>query len=229
VINDARTRVPSEEDADVPTTDERAPDAEEVADGVGEPATVGEPDAVEEPAGTKAARRAAKAAGRAVDAEPPRRRRSAVPFLSVLLLLLLGAAVLWFTRPESSSVSTDDYAEVLQAARSNVVDFTSFDHLTLDDDIRQVERIAVGDLRDEAVGELDGRRQEITEAEAVVSTEVIEAGVTRADDEEATVLLVIQTTRQTNASEQSEVVKYRIEVEMQKSGDRWALSRITGV
>jgi hypothetical protein len=227
VINDARTRVPSEEDADVPTTDERAPDAEEVADGTGEPDAAEQPD--EEPAGTKAAPPKAKAAARAVDPEPAPRRRSAVPFLSVLLVLLLGAAAfLWFTRPESSSVSTDDYAEVLQAARSNVVDFTSFDHLTLDDDIRQVERIAVGDLRDEAVEELDGRRQAITEAEAVVSTEVIEAGVTRADDEEATVLLVIQTTRQTNASEQSEVVKYRIEVEMQTTEGQWVLASIRG-
>ena len=57
---------------------------------------------------------------------------------------------------------------------------------------------------------------------------MIDAGVTRADAEEATVLLVIQTTRETNASEQAEVVKYRIEVEMQKDDDRWVLTAIRG-
>ncbi len=88
--------------------------------------------------------------------------------------------------------------------------------------------MSVGDLRDGAVDQLDSRRQEITDAEAIVSTEVIGAGVTRADAEDATVLLVIQTTRQTNASEQAQVVKYRIEVEMQKADGRWVLSRITG-
>jgi Mce-associated membrane protein len=198
VINDARTLPPAAVDAEVPTSDERATDV-----------TVGK-----------------VAAG-----DPPRRRssRRPVPVLSVLLVLLLAAgAFLWFTRDEPSAVTTDDYVEVLQAARSTVVDFTSFDHLTLDDDIEQVRRVAIGDLRDEAVEQLDSRRQEITDAEAVVNTEVIGAGVTRADAEDATVLLVIQTTRQTNASEQAQIVKYRIEVEMQQADGRWVLSRITG-
>jgi Mce-associated membrane protein len=226
VINEARTRVPSEEETEVPPTDVHGPDAEETAV---EEAAVEE---AEKPRARKAKAAPTATARKAVDPadEPPARRSRLVPVLALVLVLLLGAgAFLWFTRPEPSSVSTAEYTEVLQAARSHVVDFTSFDHLTLDDDIRQVERIAVGDLRDGAIEELDGRRQQITEAEAVVSTEVIEAGVTRATDDEATVLLVIQTTRQTNASEQAEVVKYRIEVEMQKPGDRWVLSRITGV
>jgi hypothetical protein len=237
VINDARTRVPSE-DADASTADERVPEAS-AAEGAAVDRDGPERDAVEAPEEPNAARRrkpkvamTEDVAEDVVDDEPARRRPSLplVPALSVLLVLLLGAAAfLWFTRAESSSVTTADYTGALQAARSNVVDFTSFDHLTLDDDIRQVERVAVGDLRDEAVDQLDSRRQEITDAEAVVSTEVIEAGVIRADAEEATVLLVIQTTRQTNASEQAEVVKYRIEVELQRSEDRWVLSRITGV
>ena len=59
-----------------------------------------------------------------------------VPVLAVLLVLLLaGVGFLWFTRPGKSSVRTDDYVDVLQAARSEVVDMTSFDYLTLDDDL----------------------------------------------------------------------------------------------
>ena len=81
-----------------------------------------------------------------------------VPILSVLLVLLLGAAAfLWFTRPGESAVRTGDYAEALQAARSGVVDLTSFDYLTLDDDIEQIRRVATGDLREESVAELDDR------------------------------------------------------------------------
>jgi hypothetical protein len=227
VTSDARTHPPVEADAETSAPDERAPDG-----------TVAEGDAPRsEPAVTT--RRRTKAAradgddgsGRDGD-DAPRRGRAAlplVPVLAVLLVLLLaGGGFLWFTRAEPSAVTTGDYVEVLQAARSNVVDFTSFDHLTLDDDIEQVRRVSVGDLRDEAVAELDERRQEITEAEAVVSTEVVAAGVTRADAEEATVLLVIQTTRRTNAGEQAQIVKYRIEVELDKTDDRWVLSQIRG-
>jgi Mce-associated membrane protein len=217
VINDARAR-PEKTDADVSAPEERESEETPAAEQV-------------EPAAARRRKKPVPPEEPLVDDEPARRRLSLplVPVLSLLLVLLLGAgAFLWFTRAEPSSVTTEDYVGALQAARSNVVDFTSFDHLTLDDDIEQVRRVSVGDLRDEAVEQLESRRQQITESEAIVSTEVIDAGVTRANDEEATVLLVIQTTRETNASEQAEVVKYRIEVEMQRDGDRWVLSAIRG-
>ncbi|CCG05133.1 hypothetical protein [Blastococcus saxobsidens] len=152
-----------------------------------------------------------------------------VPILVALLVLLLAAiAFLWLTRPGESAVRTDDYAEALQAARSGVVDLTSFDHLTLDDDIEQIRRVATGDLREESVAELDGRRQQITDLQAVVNTEVVGAGVTRADGDDATVLMVIQSTQESAASPQAQISRYRIQVDLAKEDGRWLLSGITG-
>jgi hypothetical protein len=165
------------------------------------------------------------------DAVPGRGRWSLplVPALAALLVLLLAAvAFLWLTRPGESAVATGDYAEALQAARSGVVDLTSFDYLTLDDDIEQVRRVATGDLREESVAQLDERRQQIADAQAVVNTEVVGAGVTRADSSSATVLLVIQSTQASLASAQPQIVRYRIEVSLEKEGDRWLLSGIKG-
>jgi Mce-associated membrane protein len=247
VISDARAHPPVE-DEDTSDTDERPEDgtAEGAAkDGPGtdEPADDGVASDESAPRTRsrekKAARRAERAA--AVEAaadveeadgeEAPRRRASIplVPVLAVLLVLLLaGAGFLWFTRTESSSVTTGDYVQVLQEARADVVDFTSFDYLTLDDDIRQIRRVAQGKLADEAADQLDSRRKEITDAEAVVNTEIVAAGVTRANADDATVLMVIQTTRKTKDSQQAQVVKYRIEVQLKKSGDRWLLDSISG-
>jgi hypothetical protein len=152
-----------------------------------------------------------------------------VPILLVLLLVLLAAgAFLWFTRPGESAVRTDDYAEALQAARSGIVDLTSFDHLTLDDDIEQVRRVSTGDLEEESIAQLDTRRQEITELKAVANTEVVGAGVTRVDGEDATVLLLIQSTQESAANPQAQIVRYRIEVTLQKEEGRWLLSGIKG-
>ncbi|MDP5181460.1 hypothetical protein QOZ88_02325 [Blastococcus sp. BMG 814] len=166
------------------------------------------------------------------DADGDRRTRPSlplVPTLAVLLLVLLAAiAVLWSTRPGESAVSTDDYAEALQAARSGVVDLTSFDHLTLDDDIEQLRQITTGDLREESVAELDGRREELTDLQAVVNTEVVGAGVTRAGDDEATVLMVIQSTQESTANPQAQVTRYRIKVDLAKVDGRWLLSGIAG-
>ena len=121
-------------------------------------------------------------------------------------MLLAAGAFLWFTRPGESAVRTDDYAEALQAARSGIVDLTSFDYLTLDDDIEQVRRVATGDLEEASVDRLDTERQQITDLKAVVNTEVVGAGVTRADGEDATVLLVIQSTQESAANPQAQIV-----------------------
>jgi Mce-associated membrane protein len=152
-----------------------------------------------------------------------------VPALLVLLTLLLAVVgYLWFTRPGESAVRTGDYDDALQAARSGVVDLTSFDHLTLDDDIEQARRITTGDLQEESVAQLEERRQEITDLQAVVNTEVVGAGVTRANGEDATVLLVIQSTQKSTASPQAQIVSYEIEVAMAKVDGRWRLSGIRG-
>jgi Mce-associated membrane protein len=152
-----------------------------------------------------------------------------VPVLAVLLVLLLGgAAYLWFTRPSTSSVTTADYVEVLEAARSEVVDLTSFDYQTLDDDIAQARKITVGDLQKESVAQLTDNRKQLTAQQAVVNTQVVGAGVTRADGSNGTVLLVIQSTQRTKAAAQPSIVRYRIQADLTKVDGRWLLSGITG-
>jgi Mce-associated membrane protein len=186
----------------------------------------------EEPGPARANPGARADAVRPADPVDPDRARIAVPVVPTLLvlLLLLSAATgyLWFTRPATSSVTTDDYAEVLQAARSGVVDVTSYDHLTLDDDIAQVRRITTGDLRETSIAQLAESRETITATRATVTTEVVGAAVTAADAEDATVLLVVQTTQENDGSEQAQVAQYRIQVTLRKEDGRWLLSGLTG-
>ena len=230
MTSDARA-IPREGDDVLSTAD--SPDEAVSSDGT-TGSDVREPDATttddETSAQENAPRRRARRAARSDDGAPTGTGASLplVPVLAVLLVLLLaGVGFLWFTRPGASSVRTDDYVDALQAARSGVVDMTSFDYLTLDDDIEQIKRVATGDLQKEAVEQLDSRRQQITDTQATVNTEVVTAGVTRADADDATVLLVIQSTQKSTASEQAQVVRYRIRVELEKH-DRWLLSGIAG-
>jgi Mce-associated membrane protein len=152
-----------------------------------------------------------------------------VPALAVLLVLLLGL-VAYLAAPrlfaEESSVRTGTYVEVLQAARANVVDLTSFDYLTIDDDIEQARRVTTGDFTDDAVALLEDVRPTLVEGQAVYRTEVVGAGVSRAGEDEATVVMVISATREA-ANEATAVSRTRIEVSLQREGDRWLLSGIT--
>lgn len=223
----ARTTTVAEPDADLPADDAATPDAT-FDDAPPIDATGADPAVDDTAVGT----------GEADDDlgvdEPARRgRRVAVPVvpaLGLLLVLLLGL-VAYLAAPrlfaEESSVRTDTYVEVLQAARANVVDLTSFDYLTIDDDIEQARRVTTGDLTEESVAGLERVRQQLVDGQAVTSTEVVGAGVTRATDDEGTVVMVIATTRQA-AGVPAEVRRDRIEVDLQKEGDRWLLSAIRG-
>jgi Mce-associated membrane protein len=168
-------------------------------------------------------------AGSAAESGARARRRSLVPVLAALLVLLVaGCVVLWAARPGDSAVRTDAYVGALQAARAGIVDVASFDHVTIDDDIEQIRNVTTGDLRQESVDQLDQRRQQITDAQAVVDTTVVGAAVGDADEDSATVFAVIQSTQQTNASEQAQVQRYRVEISLQRVDGRWLLSGITG-
>lgn len=184
-----------------------------------------------DPADADADADAPRAAG--TDQDRAGRRRRAVlplvPVLGVLLVLLLGGVgYLLVTRPGSSSVATGDYVDALQAARAGIVDVTSFDYLTLDDDITQIQAVTTGDLTQESVDRLNGSRQALTDAQAVVNTEVVGAAVVAADDRTASVYMVIQSTQTSSASQQAQVQRYRIEVDLTKDGGRWLLSGIQG-
>ena len=183
----------------------------------------------------RAAARRARAAERGSAGSPGDRgdrggpRFPVVPVLTVLLVLLLaGVGYLWFTRPATSSIRTSDYVGALEAARSGVVDLTSFDYLTLDDDLRQIKQVTTGDLQKESIDQLNQRRKDITASQAVVNTKVVGAGVTRATPDSATVVLVIESTTKTKSSTQAQVVRYRIEVQLKDVNSRWLLSGITG-
>jgi hypothetical protein len=177
--------------------------------------------------------------GRPPRDEPPTAagRGAGLPFallgraLAVLLVLLLaGLGYLWATRPAPSSIRVGDYVGALEGARSGIVDLTSFDYLTFDDNLRQIKAVTTGDLQKDSLQALSDRRKDITASQAVVSTRVIEggAGVTKATSNAATVMLVIETTQKTKASTQAQVTRYRIEAQMSKINSRWLLSGISG-
>jgi len=152
-----------------------------------------------------------------------------VAVLAVLLVLLLGAVgYLWFTRPAPSSVSTADYVPVLTQGRQDVVDLTSFDYQTIDQDIAQVSKISTGSLQKDSVDLLQKGRQQIVDQQAVVNTEVVSAAVTQAGDSTGRLMLVLQTTRRTKASATPAVSRYRIQADLKKVGDHWLLTAITG-
>jgi Mce-associated membrane protein len=234
VTSDARARPQEEEDAMTaePTPEQTATTAADETAAQDTATKAGTTGDAPETGGRRGRRAVRRDDHDGADGGAPAASRPSVPLVPVLaallVLLLAGVGFLWFTRPGTSSVRTTDYVQALQAARSGVVDMTSFDYLTLDDDLVQIKRVTTGDLQKEATDQLNSRRKQITDTQATVNTEVVGAGVTSANATNATVLLVIQSTQKSSASQQADVLRYRIRVEMEKKGGRWLLSGIAG-
>ena len=84
-----------------------------------------------------------------------------------------------------------------------------------------------GDLTDESVSGSRARRQQIVDAQAVTSSEVVGAGGTPATEDEATVVMVIATTRQRGRGARAGA-PYTIQVDLEQRGRPLAAVGIRG-
>jgi len=174
-------------------------------------------------------------------AKPARSRRSLprvaiqispTAVVAALLVVLVGVGTwLFLTRPTgpgASPIELTAFDEILSAARSGVVDVTSFDYLTLDQDLAEIDAVTTGDLRDEVRETLESRREQLITDQQVSSTEVIAASLTEASPGQATALIVLRARQKSLLTPQETVTRYRVEVILEFVDGRWLLSGLTG-
>lgn len=148
---------------------------------------------------------------------------------AVLVVLVAVGSWLFITRPaERSPIELTAFDEILGAARSGIVDVTSFDYLTLDQDIAEIDAVTTGDLRDEVLATMDERRERLVTDQQVTSTEVIAASLTEASATQATAQIVLRARQKSLLTPQETVTRYRVEVTLELVDGRWLLSGLTG-
>ncbi|MBA3338423.1 MAG: hypothetical protein H0T54_01500 [Geodermatophilaceae bacterium] len=160
----------------------------------------------------------------------PRIRVSLTALVAVLLVVLVGAGSwLFLTRPVAQSpIELTAFDEILSAARSGIVDVTSFDYLTLDQDIAEIDAVTTDELHDDTITALTDRRDQLVTDQQVSATEVIAASVTQATATRATALIVLRARVKNLLTPQETVTRYRIEVKLRLVDGRWLLSGLTG-
>lgn len=160
----------------------------------------------------------------------PRIRVSLTAVVAALLVVLLGVGTwLFLTRPIAQSpIELTAFDEILSAARSGIVDVTSFDYLTLDQDIAEIDAVTTEDLHDDTIAALEDRRDQLVTDQQVSATEVIAASVTEATATRATAVIVLRARVKNLLTPQETVTRYRIEVKLMLVDGRWLLSGLTG-
>lgn len=160
----------------------------------------------------------------------PRIKITPTAVVAALLVLLLAlGSWLYLTRPVGrSAIELTDFDEILSAARSGVVDVTSFDYLTLDQDIDEIEAVTTGALREEVLGTLNERRSQLVIDQQVSSTEVIAASLTAASPNQAAAFIVLRVRQMSLLTPEETVGGYRVEVTLEFVDGRWLLSELIG-
>lgn len=171
-------------------------------------------------------------AGSATDSGTPRAgvpggRRLLVVLAALTVLLAVAAVVLALQLRDQSA--TDDAREAaLRAARQSALNLTSIDTRDFDEDVRKVVEGATGDFLADFQERTkdDELKAVLTENQVVSEGTVIDAGLVRSDDTNATALVVIDSTVKNTASPEGRVNTYRMQLELELRDGQWLTSTL---
>jgi Mce-associated membrane protein len=146
--------------------------------------------------------------------------------LAGLCVLLAVAAVVFGVRLRDYAEIEQDRAEALQAARQSALNLTSIDTEDFDAAVQRVREGATGDFRQEFEDNSANLEQLLADNEVSAEGQVIEAGLVRADANNATALVVVVSTVRNTATPDGRVNTYRMQVDVERVAGRWLASSL---
>jgi Mce-associated membrane protein len=123
-------------------------------------------------------------------------------------------------------VRADWRASALTYARQTAINLTSLDYKTLGADIEQVLDGATGAFADDFEARADNLRDVLTTNQVVSQGQVLEAALVRADERNATAIVVVDATVRNTQNPDGGVTTYRMKLELERQGDRWLTSTL---
>jgi Mce-associated membrane protein len=165
----------------------------------------------------------------AVDAVPPprsRRRLGAVEIVGLLVIVGLAAGLI-VSRVQLSNANSlnGQRAGAVAAARADAGDVATYSYLHLHRDFARVEAESTPSFRGSFIKSSDGLTKVLTQYKATASAKVLSAGVVSLTASRAVVILFVNQTV-TNTAQTGNAPttdNSRIEVTLQRSGNRWLL------
>ncbi len=116
--------------------------------------------------------------------------------------------------------------DVLAAARQSAVNFTSLDYRHYERDSENVLKSATGDFKRQFAAQTEELTKLVADNESVSKGQVLEAGIVRADDESARVLVVADSEVTNVASPDGQSRHYRLQLDLEFTGGRWLTSGV---
>ncbi|MFD9206539.1 hypothetical protein ACFVZM_09660 [Streptomyces sioyaensis] len=116
--------------------------------------------------------------------------------------------------------------EILAAARQSAVNFTSVDYRHYDRDSKNVLKGATGDFKEQFTAQTQELTKLVADNKSVSEGHVLEAGITKAGDTSAQVLVVADGKVTNAAAPQGQARNYRLQLDLVLEGGRWLTSNV---
>ncbi|MET9801119.1 hypothetical protein [Streptomyces sp. NPDC006368] len=116
--------------------------------------------------------------------------------------------------------------DILAAARQSALNFTSLDYRHYERDSANVLKGATGDFKEQFAAQTAQLTKLVAANKSVSEGQVLEAGITRADERGARVLVVADSKVTNTASPQGQARTYRLQLDLVREGERWLTSNV---
>ncbi|MFF3565440.1 hypothetical protein ACFYXS_35920 [Streptomyces sp. NPDC002574] len=116
--------------------------------------------------------------------------------------------------------------DIVAAARQSALNFTSLDYRHYAQDSKNVLSGATGDFKRQFTEQTDQLTKLVTANKSVSAGQILEAGIVRADDASARVLVVADSKVTNTAVPNGEARTYRLQLDLRRVDGRWMTSDV---
>lgn len=153
-------------------------------------------------------------------------RNKALVGLAALCALLAVAAIVLGVQLRDREATKDTREAALAAARQSAINLTSVEAQQFDTSVQRVLDGATGEFRKEFEENSAKLKDLLAKNEVSADGKVLEAGLVRSDDSNATALVVVDSFVRNVASPEGRTNTYRMQIEVERVDDRWLTSSL---
>lgn len=159
-------------------------------------------------------------------AEAARRGRALPATLAVATVAVTALSGWLCAEVYEQRAQAQRHQDILAAARQSALNFTSLDYRHYDRDSKNVLKGATGDFKEQFAAQTGELTKLVAANRSVSEGQVLEAGIARADDRSARVLVVADSKVTNKAAPEGQSRTYRLQLDLVLEKGRWLTSHV---
>ncbi len=155
------------------------------------------------------------------------RRGRALPVSLAVATVVTTALVGWLAlQVHEQRTGEGRSQDILAAARQSALNFTSLDYRHYDRDSKNVLKGATGDFKEQFAAQMDDLTKLVAQNKSVSEGQVLDAGIVRANDRTARVLVVADSKVTNVSAPNGQARTYRLQLDLVREDGRWLTSNV---